>query len=74
MRRAGTFVEPGTSTCVEPCVGTTSGEPEASVPDRRHRILPEVVLVRRWVLGFWEFGGGRVGERVGTGEVSLQAT
>ncbi len=25
-------------------------------------------------MGFWEFGGGRGGERVGTGEVSLQTT
>jgi hypothetical protein len=31
-----------------------------SVPDRRRRIIPEVVLVRRGQLGFWEFGGGRV--------------
>jgi hypothetical protein len=31
---------------------------------------PEVVLVSCWVSGFWEFGG----ERVGSGEVSLQAT
>ncbi len=23
----------------------------AVVPDRRHRILPDVVLVRRWVIG-----------------------
>jgi hypothetical protein len=35
---------------------------------------PEVVLVRRLVSGFWEFGGGRGGERVGSGEVNLQAT
>jgi hypothetical protein len=28
------------------------------VPDRRSRVL-EVVIVRRLVLGFWEFGGGR---------------
>jgi hypothetical protein len=43
------------------------------VPDRRSRIL-EVVIVRRlvtWVLGI---GGGREVERVGKGEVSLQAT
>jgi hypothetical protein len=32
----------------------------SSVPDSRRRIVPEVVLVRRWVIGFWEFGGGRV--------------
>jgi 8-oxo-dGTP pyrophosphatase MutT (NUDIX family) len=31
------------------------------VPDRRCRVVPEVVLVRRGVFGFWEFGGGRVG-------------
>jgi hypothetical protein len=31
-----------------------------SVPDRRRRIIPEVVSVRRGQLGFWEFGGGRV--------------
>jgi 8-oxo-dGTP pyrophosphatase MutT (NUDIX family) len=40
-----------------------------TVPDRRCRIL-RVVLVRRWQPGFWEFGGGRVGERVEKGEVS----
>ncbi len=37
--------------------------------------FPEVVLVRRWVigvLGYLEEGG--FGERVGAGEVSLQAT
>jgi hypothetical protein len=46
-----------------------------TVPDRRRRILPEVVLVRRWVIGvpgIWR--GKGLGERVGTGEVSLQAT
>jgi hypothetical protein len=31
-----------------------------TVPDRRRRIIPEVVLVRRGQLGFWEFGRGRV--------------
>jgi hypothetical protein len=31
-----------------------------SVPDRRRRIIPEVVLVRCGQSGFWEFGGGRV--------------
>jgi hypothetical protein len=44
------------------------------VPDRRHRIGPEVVVVRRWaiwVLGIWR---GRVWEKGGSGEVSLQAT
>jgi hypothetical protein len=30
------------------------------VPDKRRRILLRVVLVRRWVSRFWEFGGGRV--------------
>jgi hypothetical protein len=44
------------------------------VPDRRRRILPEVVSVRRWVNGFWEFGRGRVWGEGGSGEVSLQAT
>ncbi len=43
------------------------------VPDRRSRVL-EVVIVRRLVLGFWEFGGGRDWEGVQKGEVSLQAT
>jgi hypothetical protein len=36
---------------------------EGSVPDRRRRIIPEVVLVRRWVigvLGIWRgVGGGK---------------
>ncbi len=46
-----------------------------NVPDRRCRILPEVVLVRRWVIcGSGNLEGGGFGERVGTGEVSLQAT
>jgi hypothetical protein len=40
---------------------------EGSVPDKRRRILPEVVLVRRWVIGVWEFGGGGFGEGVGQG-------
>ncbi len=39
--------------------GETKGE-IVRVPDRRRPIIPEVVLVRRWVMGFWEFGGGRV--------------
>jgi hypothetical protein len=43
-----------------------------SVPDRRSRIIPEVVLARQ--LGFWEFGGGKVWVKGGTREVSLQAT
>jgi hypothetical protein len=45
------------------------------VPDRRCRIRLKVVLVRRWVtwvLGIWR--GEGLGERVGKGEVSLQAT
>ncbi len=44
------------------------------VPYRRRRIVPEVVLVRRWVvgvLGIWRGEGLGKGE---TGEVSLQAT
>jgi hypothetical protein len=39
-----------------------------SVPDRRSRIIPEVVLVRRWavgVLGIWK--GGGLGEGWGKG-------
>ncbi len=44
------------------------------VPDRRRRILPEVVLVRRWAVGVLRMEGGGFGERVGTGEVHLQAT
>ncbi len=31
------------------------------VPDRRSQVL-EVVIVRRLVLGFWEFGGGGIGK------------
>ncbi len=32
------------------------------VPDKRIRNIPEVILVRRGAVGFWEFGrGGRVG-------------
>jgi hypothetical protein len=45
-----------------------------AVPDRRRRIGPEVVIVRRWaiwVLGIWR---GRVLGKGGSGEVSLQAT
>jgi hypothetical protein len=30
------------------------------VPDRRRRMIPEVVLVRRWVIGVLGIGGGRV--------------
>jgi hypothetical protein len=45
-----------------------------TVPDRRSRIIPEVVLVGAGQLGFWEFGGGRVWVKGGAREVSLQAT
>ncbi len=39
------------------------------VPDRRSRNIPEVVVVRRGRLGFWEFGGGgRVWVKGGTRE------
>jgi hypothetical protein len=44
------------------------------VPDRRRRIVPEVVSVGRWsvgVLGIWRGEGWVKG---GTREVSLQAT
>jgi hypothetical protein len=38
------------------------------VPDRRRRIIPEVILVRRWVFGVLEiWRGGGVKERVGQG-------
>jgi hypothetical protein len=47
---------------------------DSSVPDRRRRIIPEVVLVRRWVIGVLGIWRGRVWGRVGTEEVSLQAT
>ncbi len=50
------------------------GHGSISVPDRRIRNIPEVVLVRRWAVGFWEFGRGGFGWRVGQGWVSLQAT
>jgi hypothetical protein len=48
---------------------------ELPVPDRRCRIGPEVLLVRRGVigtLGIWKGEGG--GRRVGSKRVSLQAT
>ncbi len=33
-----------------------------TVPDSKSRSIPEVVIVRRGQLGFWEFGkGGTVG-------------
>jgi hypothetical protein len=47
---------------------------KVNVPDRRCRIYPEVLLVRRWVtwvLGIWR---GEGWGRVEKGEVSLQAT
>jgi hypothetical protein len=43
------------------------------VPDKRSRIL-EVVVVRRILAGYWEFGVEREWGRVEKGEVSLQAT
>jgi hypothetical protein len=43
------------------------------VPDRRRR-NPEVVLVRRWVIGVLGIWRGRVWGKGETGEVSLQAT
>ncbi len=37
-------------------------KPCISVPDSKSRNIPEVVIVRRGQLGFWEFGeGGSVG-------------
>jgi hypothetical protein len=45
-----------------------------TVPDRRRRIVPEIVLVRRWVTGVLGIWRGEGWEGVGTGEVSLQAT
>ncbi len=46
-----------------------------TVPDRKRRVIPEVVLVRPGVLRFGEFGKGRAGGRgVGSKGVSLQAT
>jgi hypothetical protein len=45
------------------------------VPDRRCRVVPEVVLVRRGVSGVLGIWKGEGGERVGSGGgVSLQAT
>jgi hypothetical protein len=44
-----------------------------SVPDKRSRIH-EVVIVRRYSPGYWEFGVGREWERVEKGEVSLRVT
>jgi hypothetical protein len=44
------------------------------VPDRRCRVIQEVVIVRRRVFGVWGNRKGEGGERVGSGEVSLQAT
>jgi hypothetical protein len=31
-----------------------------TVPDRRRRIVPEVLVVRHWVIGVLGIGGGRV--------------
>jgi hypothetical protein len=36
-----------------------------NVPDRRRRIIPEVVLVRRWVIGIWR--GEGLGKGLGQG-------
>jgi hypothetical protein len=44
-----------------------------SVPDKRSRIH-EVVVVRRYSPGYWEFGVGREWGRVEKGEVSLRVT
>ncbi len=30
------------------------------VPDSKSRNIPEVVVVWRWTVGVWEFGGGGV--------------
>jgi hypothetical protein len=43
------------------------------VPDRRSQVL-EVVIVRHFFLGFWEFGRGRDWEGVEKGKVSLETT
>jgi hypothetical protein len=54
-----------------PCINTSR---EISVPDRRSRNIPEVVLVRLWavrVLGIWRGEGWGEGWDKG---VSLQAT
>ncbi len=48
---------------------------KVSVPDNKSRNIPEVVFVRRWVvgvLGIWKEGVGWV--RGGANGVSLQAT
>ncbi len=45
-----------------------SGSVMMIVPDRRHRIVPEVVVVRRWavgILGIWR--GEGLGKRLGQG-------
>jgi hypothetical protein len=55
--------------------GHWSDSLHVTVPDRRSRIIPEVVLVRRWavgVLGIWR--GESLGEGWGKRRVSLQAT
>jgi hypothetical protein len=43
------------------------------VPEKRSRIH-EVVVVRRYSPGYWEFGVGREWERAEKGEVSLRLT
>ncbi len=43
------------------------------VPYKRSRIH-EVIVVRRYSPGYWEFGVGREWERVEKGEVSLRVT
>ncbi len=43
-------------------------------PIGRRRVVPEVVLVRRWAIGVLGVEGGWVWGGVGSGEVSLQAT
>jgi hypothetical protein len=45
-----------------------------SVPDRRHRILQGRFSEALGNLGSGNLEGGGFGERVGKGEVSLQAT
>ncbi len=45
-----------------------------SVPDRRCRVIPEVVIARRRVFGVWGSRKGEGGKRVGSRGVSLQAT
>ncbi len=45
------------------------------VPDNKSRNVPEVVVVRRWAVGIWDFGREGVGwVKGGANGVSLQAT